>query len=68
MSKLKDKNLKRCHSLLSEFINAVSIDNSNGELKTKKERAILALHHLEKITGGMAKAFTPCGPRPHLPA
>ena len=70
MSKLRDKNLKRCHSLLSEFIHVVSIDDSNDELRTKKERAILALHHLEKITGGMAdhnKAAVSCGPRPNIP-
>jgi hypothetical protein len=67
---LKDKSYKRCNSLLSEFINAVSIDDSNDELKTKKEKAILALHHLEKITGGLAdhnETASPCGPRPKIP-
>jgi hypothetical protein len=70
MSVLKDRNFKRCGSLLSEFINAVSIDGSNDELKTKKEKAILALHHLEKISGGMNRyneTDTPCGPRPKIP-
>ncbi len=70
MSMLKDKNLKGCNSLLREFIDAVSIDEGNDELKTKKEKAILALHHLEKITGGMAdptETYAPCGPRNKIP-
>ncbi|MFC2141222.1 hypothetical protein ACFLQP_02880 [Acidobacteriota bacterium] len=70
MSMLKNKNLKGCNSLLREFIDAVSIDEGNDELKTKKEKAILALHHLEKITGGMAdhnETYAPCGPRNKIP-
>jgi hypothetical protein len=67
---LNDKSFKRCNSLLSEFINAVSIDDSNDELKTKKEKATRALHHLEKITGGRAahnETVYSCGPRPNIP-
>ncbi|MFC2146398.1 hypothetical protein ACFLRT_03450 [Acidobacteriota bacterium] len=70
MSMLKDKSYKKCNSLLSEFINAVDIDDSNDELKTKKEKAILALHHLEKITGARAdhnETLASCGPRPYIP-
>ncbi len=70
MSVLKEKSYKRCHSLLSEFIDAVSLDDSNHELKTKKEKAIRALRHLEKITGGRAvhsETRSPCGPRPRIP-
>lgn len=72
MSTLKEKNVKRCNSLLSDFINAVTIDDTNHELKKKKENAVLALHHLEKITGGKpsigSEAPVPCGPRPRIPA
>ena len=68
MSTLKEKNVKRCNSLLSDFINNVTIDESNHELKKKKENAILALHHLERITGGgdIGRAGR-CGPRPQIP-
>jgi hypothetical protein len=34
---LKDKSYKKCNSLLSEFINAVDIDDSNDELKKKRK-------------------------------
>lgn len=67
---LKDKNVNGCNSLLREFIDAVSIDDSDDELKTKKERAILALHHLERVTGGVAdrgQRGSICGPRPRIP-
>jgi hypothetical protein len=70
MSVLKVKKVNGCNSLLREFIDAVSIDDSDDELKTKKERAILALHHLERITGGIAdrgQSGSFCGPRPKIP-
>jgi hypothetical protein len=46
MSRLKDENLKKCVSLIREFIDETS---SQGN---KKEIAILALHQLQRITAG----------------
>jgi hypothetical protein len=46
MSRLKNENLKKCVSLLREFIDETT---SSGE---KKEMAILALHQLQNITAG----------------
>jgi hypothetical protein len=46
MSKLKKENLKKCVSLLREFV------EESSALDNKKERAILALNQLQKITAG----------------
>ena len=46
MSRLKNENLKKCFSLLREFIDEVSIQGG------KKEIAILALNQLQNITAG----------------
>ena len=46
MSKLKKENLKKCVSLLREFV------EESSALDNKKERAILALDQLQKITAG----------------
>ncbi len=45
MSKLKRQNLKKCFSLLREFIDESSLHN-------KKGIAILALNQLQKIAAG----------------
>jgi hypothetical protein len=45
MSKLKKQNLKKCFSLLREFIDESS-------LNSKKGIATLALNQLQKITAG----------------
>lgn len=46
MSKLKKENVKKCVSLLREFV------EESSALDNKKERAILALNQLQKITAG----------------
>jgi hypothetical protein len=45
MSQLKVENLKKCFSLLREFIDEAPLDN-------KKKIAMLALTQLQKITAG----------------
>jgi len=50
MSKLKKENLKKCVSLLREFV------EESAALDNKKERAILALNQLQKITAGTDSA------------
>ena len=45
MSNLKAQNLKKCFSLLREFI-------SETPLNSKKEMAVLALNQLQKISAG----------------
>ena len=45
-SQLKKENVTKCFSLLREFIDGVDPQNS------KKEKAVLALNHLQKITAG----------------
>jgi hypothetical protein len=46
MSRLKDENLKKCVSLIKEFIEEASTQDS------KKAIAILALNQLQNITAG----------------
>jgi hypothetical protein len=46
MSRLKDENTKKCVSLLKEFIDEASTPGK------KKEIAIIALGHLQKIMAG----------------
>ncbi len=46
MSKLKKENVKKCVSLLREFV------EESSALDNKKARAILALNQLQKITAG----------------
>ena len=46
MSKLKKENLKKCVSLLREYV------EESSAIANKKERAILALDQLQKITAG----------------
>ncbi len=45
MSHLKEKNVKKCVSLLREYIDATAPNH-------QKESAILALNQLQKITAG----------------
>jgi hypothetical protein len=45
MSHLKNENLNKCFSLLREYLD-------DGPSNNKKGAAILALDHLQKITGG----------------
>jgi hypothetical protein len=45
MKRLKEQNVKRCFSLLREFINETP-------LNSKKEMAVLALNQLQKISAG----------------
>ena len=47
MSRLKDKNLKKCYSLLREFIEEAP------SMSGKKGLAVLALSQLQKITAGI---------------
>lgn len=52
MSKLKKEKVKKCVSILREFVEESSaVDN-------KKERAILALDQLQKISAGTDTAIT----------
>lgn len=51
MSKLKKENVKKCISLLREFV------EESSALDNKKERAVLALNQLQKITAGTDPAF-----------
>ena len=57
MSHLKDESLKKCVSLLREFIN-------EAPLGSKKGTAILALNQLQKITAGTSTSFMTCATRP----
>lgn len=50
MRKLKKENVKKCISLLREFV------EESGALDNKKERAVLALNQLQKITAGTDSA------------
>jgi hypothetical protein len=50
MSKLKKENVTKCVSLLREFV------EESSALDNKKERAILALNQLQKITAGTDSA------------
>jgi hypothetical protein len=56
MSHLKDESLKKCVSLLREFIQ----EAPGG----KKGIAMLALHQLQKITAGTNTSFLTCATRP----
>lgn len=66
MSKLKKENLEKCVSLLREFV------EESAALDNKKQRAILALNQLQKITAGTDPAivggavFFNCLGRPRL--
>jgi hypothetical protein len=66
MSKLKKENVTKCVSLLREFV------EESSALDSKKERAILALNQLQKITAGtdsagvVGKVFTLCIARPRV--
>jgi len=51
MSQLKKENLKKCVSLLREFV------EESAALDNKKQRAILALNQLQKITAGADSAI-----------
>lgn len=51
MTKLKKENVKKCVSLLREYV------EESSALDIKKERAILALDHLQKITAGTDSAI-----------
>jgi hypothetical protein len=57
MSHLKDESLKKCVSLLREFIHEVPSGS-------KKRTAILALNQLQKITAGTNTSFLTCATRP----
>jgi hypothetical protein len=46
MNRLKDANVKKCVSLLREFIDEASTQDN------KKRTAVLALNHLQNITAG----------------
>jgi hypothetical protein len=50
MSKLKKENVTKCVSLLREFV------EESSALENKKERAILALNQLQRITAGTDSA------------
>jgi hypothetical protein len=56
MSHLKDESLKKCISLLREFIH----ESPAG----KKGTAMLALEHLQKITAGTDTPVMTCATRP----
>ena len=51
MSQLKDENVKKCVSLLREFIEEASVQDN------KKGVAILALNHLQRIKAGAEAAL-----------
>ena len=55
MSKLRKENVKKCVSLLREFV------EESSALDNKKERAILALNQLQKITAGTDSNITTIG-------
>ena len=57
MSKLKTQNLKKCFSLLREFIDESSLHN-------KKGIAMLALNQLQKITAGTDSTGSSDGSNP----
>ncbi len=57
MSKLKTQNLKKCFSLLREFIDESSQSN-------KKGIAMLALNQLQKITAGTDSTGSSDGSNP----
>ena len=64
MNTLKTKNLKKCLSLLREFMD-------EAPLTDKKKIAVLALHQLQKITAGTddsgpAMATSVCSSRPRI--
>ena len=46
MTYLKKENMKKCFSLLRQFIDEASVQDN------KKGAAVLALSHLQKITAG----------------
>lgn len=55
MSRLKTKNSEKCFSILREFIDDAPLAGSN------KQRAILALEQLQKITAGTTETRgSPC--------
>ncbi|NIM17959.1 MAG: hypothetical protein GTO45_38690 [Candidatus Aminicenantes bacterium] len=56
MGHLKDESLKKCVSLLREFIH----ESPTG----KKGTAMLALEHLQKITAGTGGSIRTCATRP----
>jgi hypothetical protein len=66
MSKLKKENVKKCVSLLREFV------EESSALDNKKEEAILALNQLQKITAGtdpvngIGNVSFLCGGRPQI--
>ncbi len=66
MSQLKKENLEKCVSLLREFF------EESAALDNKKQRAVLALNQLQKITAGNDTAivggavFFNCLGRPRL--
>jgi hypothetical protein len=60
MSHLKTENLKKCVSLLREFIDGAS---SPGE---KKEMAALALNQLQNITAGTNSQTFSCTYKPRV--
>ncbi len=53
MSHLKEQNLKKCFSILEEFI-----ENPNGTTG-KQNAAFLALNHLQSITAGVNTPAVP---------
>jgi len=55
MGKLKKENVKKCVSLLREFVEESSAHDN------KKERAILALNQLQEITAGNDSNITAIG-------
>jgi hypothetical protein len=59
MSHLKDENLKKCVSLLREFIDGVPSSS-------KKGIAMLALDQLQKITAGTDTSELICATRPRV--
>lgn len=62
MSHLKSANLKKCVCLLREFVEEAKAQNN------KKQTAILALNHLQKIIAGAevtpANPLTGCSGKP----
>ena len=52
---LKEQNVTKCVSLLKEFIEEAAVQGN------KKGVAILALHHLQKITAGINESTEVAG-------
>ena len=60
MSRLKEENLKKCFSILRDFIEGAAQDDKN------KGTAILALNQLQKIKAGMTIHTLSCAAVPRI--